>query len=270
MNKSPVFFLSHGAPDFALKPGTLGDTLRGIGGSLPRIEALLVVSAHWQSRDIRVMTTPEPDTIHDFNGFDPALYEIRYPAPGHPEAARAAAARLRQAGFTVTEDEKRGLDHGAWVPLLHLRRGADIPVFQVSLPVDADSHAAWRIGRALAHLRTQGIGIIGSGSMTHNLYEALGRTPHDPEYAEAFSQWVRDILRSKDVPALLDYRQQAPAAERSHPTEEHFLPLVVAAGASSEQEAARRIEGGIRYGVLAMDSYAWGLEADDTGRCRAA
>ena len=113
MTNAPVFFLSHGAPDFALDPGISGAHLRSIGQRLPELEALIVVSAHWQTGNIHVMTTPAPDTIHDFRGFDPALYDIRYPAPGHPEAARSAAKLLREAGFTVEEDARRGLDHGA-------------------------------------------------------------------------------------------------------------------------------------------------------------
>lgn len=262
MNKAPVFFLSHGAPDFALEPGVPGARLRSIGQRLPELEALIVVSAHWQTHDIHVMTTPKPDTIHDFRGFDPALYDIRYPAPGHPEAARSAAKLLRDAGFTVHEDARRGLDHGAWVPLLHLRPDADIPVIQVSLPVDADTRTALRMGQALAPLRRQGMAIVGSGSLTHNLYEALGHTPQAPEHAEAFGQWVRETLTSGNIEALVSYRQHAPAAERNHPTEEHFLPLLVAAGATEADEPVTSIDGEMRYGVLLMDSWAWGLAAE--------
>lgn len=256
---APVLFLSHGAPSFALEPGRLGTNLQRIGQDLTGMEAILVVSAHWQSRDVRVMTNPRPDTIHDFRGFDPKLHTLRYPAPGHPAGAAKAAGQLREAGFEVIEDNERGLDHGAWVPLLHLRPEADIPVFQVSLPMDADTGTAERMGRALAPLRREGIVIIGSGSLTHNLYEALGQTPHDADYALAFSSWIRDALAARRLDDLRDYRRLAPAAERSHPTEEHFLPLLVAAGAAGADEAVEIIPGEMSYGVLAMESYGWGI-----------
>lgn len=262
MKTAPAFFLSHGAPDFALHPGMLGEHLRRIGSTLRPLDAVLIVSAHWQTPNVQVMTAESPDTVHDFRGFDPALGTIQYPAPGDPENARAAAALLRLKGFQVSENPQRGRDHGAWVPLLHLLPEADIPVFQVSLPRHADTRTAFRMGRALAPLRRKGVAVIGSGSLTHNLYEALGQTPRDPEYAEAFSEWTRETLRSGDIAGLMDYRNRAPAAERSHPSEEHFLPLLVAAGAATPDEAAIRIPGDMTYGVLAMESYAWGLSTD--------
>jgi len=165
---------------------------------------------------------------------------------------------LESAGFAAEPDAGRGLDHGAWVPLRYLLPEANTPVFQVSMPRDFDTAGAWRMGRALAPLRAQGVAIVGSGSLTHNLYEVFHGGKEAP-YAQEFASWATRAVLGGDTDALLHYRAQAPSAERAHPTEEHFLPLVVAAGAATEGEQAQLLPGGMTYGVLAMDSYAWGL-----------
>ena len=271
MNNAPVFFISHGAPTFALEPGQLGPRLGDLGQRLSGASAILVVSPHWQTRNVSVMTTPKPGTVYDFGGFDPALYKLQYPAAGQPELAEEAVKLLREAGFAVDTDARRGLDHGAWVPLMHLRPQADVPVFQVSLPVSLDTAGALRLGRALAPLRKRGVVIVGSGSLTHNLYEFRQSASDVAPYAREFAAWTRDVVTQSEVERLVDYRKLAPHAERAHPTEEHFLPLLVTMGASATDEAAQLIEGGITYGVLAMDSYVWGLdETEATGAARQA
>lgn len=255
---APSLFISHGSPMFALEPGQLGPNLRALGQSLRDIAAVLVVSPHWQTRGVRIGTNAAPETIHDFGGFPPPLYQLQYPAPGAPTLAQDAAQLLAQAGFNVALDERRGLDHGAWVPLRYLFPQAEVPVFQVSLPHDIDAAGALRLGQALAPLRARGVLVVGSGSLTHNLYE-FRQAIRDPEYAQEFADWVRDMVAAHDVEALLDYRRRAPHAERAHPTEEHYLPLLVALGASTGTDAARLVEGGMTYGVLSMDSFAFGL-----------
>lgn len=220
--------------------------------------AILVVSPHWTTRGVRVASTPAPDTIHDFGGFPEPLYQLRYQVPGAPDWAARAVQLLESAGFAAELDAMRGLDHGAWVPLRYLLPEADTPVFQVSMPRDFDTAAAWRMGRALAPLRAQGVAIVGSGSLTHNLYE-VSHGGNEVPYAQAFASWTTQAVLGGDTDALLHYRAQAPSAERAHPTEEHFLPLLVAAGAATEGEQAQWLPGGVTYGVLAMDSYAWGL-----------
>ncbi|GAB3751325.1 class III extradiol ring-cleavage dioxygenase [Lysobacter olei] len=242
---------------FAVEPGQLGPSLRALGASLQDVRAVLVVSPHWQTRGVRVMTSARPETIHDFGGFPQVLYTLRYDVEGAPDVAMEAARRLGDAGFDVTLDAQRGLDHGAWVPLRHLRPEGDLPVFQVSLPHDIDAAGALRLGAALAPLRQQGVLIIGSGSLTHNLYE-FRQHIRDPEYAQQFADWVQDAVARHDVQGLVDYRQRAPHAQRAHPTEEHFLPLLVALGARQPSDVARFIEGGMTYEVLSMDSYLWG------------
>ena len=263
MTTAPSLFVSHGSPMFAVEPGLLGPRLGALGHSLQGVRAVLVVSPHWQTRGVRVMASPRPETIHDFGGFPPVLYTLRYDVDGAPDLATQAVKLLTQAGLEASIDEQRGLDHGAWVPMRHLRPQGDLPVFQVSLPHDIDAAGALRLGAALAPLREQGVLIIGSGSMTHNLYE-FRQHIEDPEYAQQFADWVRAAVERHDVEGLVDYRRRAPHAQRAHPTEEHYLPLLVALGASHADDAARFIEGGMTYGVLSMDSYLWGGTAAST------
>ena len=160
--------------------------------------------------------------------------------------------------------ERRGLDHGAWVPLLHLFPEAEVPVFQVSLPSRLDAPRAWAFGQALAPLAEDGVLIVGSGSLTHNLYEFRSSHGADEAYVSAFAGWVREAVEQGDNARLLRTLDDAPGARRAHPTAEHFWPLLVAAGAADAGAGtppATVIEGGIAHGVLAMDSYAFGLAA---------
>ena len=256
MNRAPALFVSHGSPMFAVEPGQLGPRLAALGRRLRGARAILVVSPHWQTRDVLVSTSSAPATLHDFGGFPEALYRLRYAAAGAPQLARQAATLLARAGFAVDEQE-RGLDHGAWVPLLHLRPQADIPVFQVSMPRDLDPEGALHLGAALRPLRDAGVVVVGSGSLTHNLHDFFGGAA-DAFHARAFAAWVREQVSARDTDALLGYRARAPFAARAHPTEEHFLPLLVAIGAGGYDEPLELVDGGFD-GVLSMDSFAWGL-----------
>jgi len=255
---APSLFVSHGAPTFALEPGILGPKLKELGAKLPDLAAVAVVSAHWQTSGVQVMRTPMPATIHDFGGFPQALYRLRYPAPGAPALAADASALLDAAGLDVSFDDERGLDHGVWVPLLHLLPEARVPVFQVSLPLAYDAEMALQLGKALKDLRRQGVLVMGSGSLTHNLREIGHTDPSNARYAFEFTAWVREHLKNKNRHALIDYRRQAPHALRAHPSEEHFLPLLVALGASDDGDAVDVIEGGMTYEVLSMESYIFG------------
>lgn len=260
MTTAPSLFISHGAPTFAIEPGRLGPRLQALGKQLSGVTAVLVVSPHWQTRDTRVMSTAAPETVHDFRGFPSALYDLQYPAAGHPRYAAEAGRLLTDAGFAGGMDERRGLDHGAWVPMRHLLPGADVPVFQVSMPHDLNTARAVAFGRALASIREQGVMIVGSGSLTHNLYEFRQSGSKAADYAIEFTQWIRQAVTRNDLERLVNYRQLAPHAERAHPTEEHFLPLLVALGARSDTEVVQILDGGIANCVLSMESYVWGLE----------
>ena len=264
-SKAPVFFISHGAPTFAIAPGILGPRLQALGGQLSDLKAVLVVSPHWQTREVKVMTTLKPETVHDFGGFPSRLYELQYPAAGQPEVAKEAARLLVEAGFTTGFDERRGRDHGAWVPLYYLLPKAQVPVFQVSMPATLSTLQAVNLGRALAPLREQGVMIIGSGSMTHNLYEFRQSGTQPEAYAQEFATWVRAAVLANAVDQLVNYRALAPHAERAHPTQEHFLPLLVALGAQAEDDAVQVVDGGITHGVLSMESYAWGMPQQVSG-----
>jgi 4,5-DOPA dioxygenase extradiol len=264
--KAPVLFVSHGAPTFAIEPGLLGPELERLGRRTAAIEAVLVISPHWQTRNVAVMATPEPETMHDFGGFAPELYRLRYAAAGKPEIAARAALLLQRAGFEATLDHTRGLDHGAWVPLRHMYPDASTPVFQVSMPRDLDPEGAFQLGRALAPLRESGVLVVGSGSLTHNLYEFAARTSTSAQYAEEFARWVREAVVRKDTDTLISYRSEAPHARRAHPTEEHFLPLLVALGAASDADDVIAIDGGVTHGVLSMDSFTWGVGVSDITR----
>ncbi|HEY2678705.1 MAG TPA: class III extradiol ring-cleavage dioxygenase [Steroidobacteraceae bacterium] len=262
MIRAPALFVSHGAPTFALQPGLLGPKLTQLGEQLPDLRAIAVVSAHWQSAGVRVMRTSTPETIHDFGGFPAELYRLQYGAPGSPELAAEAADLLGAAGFSATFDDRRGLDHGAWVPLRYLKPLAGTPVFQVSMPLDLDAPRALKLGAALAPLRRKGVLVMGSGSLTHNLGEieppdSRGVQTRGEQYALAFTAWIRRHIQERDIEALLDYRRRAPHAARAHPSEEHFLPLLVALGASDFQDEVLVIEGGVTYGVLSMESYVF-------------
>ena len=260
---APVLFISHGAPTFALEPGVLGPALQALGAQLGAIRAVLVVSPHWQTRSaVTVMTTLKPETVHDFGGFPAALYHLQYPAVGSPDIAQEAARLLTAAGFATELDARRGLDHGAWVPLMHLLPRADVPVFQVSMPVQLTTQQALQMGQALAGLRQQGVLIVASGSMTHNLYEIEPPASPARAYATEFAQWVQTAVLANAVQPLVHYRREAPHAERAHPTEEHFLPLLVALGAQEAGDHATLIPGGMTHGVLSMDSYLWQAHAN--------
>ncbi len=258
MTRLPTLFVSHGAPTFALAPGLSGPQLTALGARLPRPEAVLIVSPHWTTQNVRVGAVAEPETIHDFGGFPPALYQLTYPAPGDPAMAARTLQVLEAAGWPVMQDTGRGLDHGAWVPMRYLYPAADVPVFQVSMPRALDAQTAYLMGRSLAVLAEEGVLIVGSGSLTHNLYEFRSGDSAEPAYAREFVDWVRDAVQTNDRDRLLHTLSRAPHAQRAHPTPEHFLPLLVAYGASDESGDHQVLDGGFAHGVLAMESYVFG------------
>lgn len=257
MNRLPALFVSHGAPTLALEPGPTRGFLAQLGATIGRPRAILSISAHWETAMPAVSTTLQPETIHDFYGFPEALYAMRYPAPGAPELAKQAVQLLAASGLGATTDEQRGLDHGAWVPLMLMYPEAGIPVTQLAVQTSLGSAHHWRLGEALRPLRDQGVLIIGSGSVTHNLGE-FGRHRYDsppPPWVSAFNDWLHMTVESSDREALIDYRTRAPQAVRNHPTEEHLLPLLVAAGAATPGSRPQRLHAAYTYGVIGMDAY---------------
>lgn len=260
MSKAPSFFISHGAPMFAIEPDGLSDYLTRLAASLSNINAVLVISPHWQTRDLCVMGTFQPTTIHDFSGFPEVLYTLQYPAKGSPEYAEVLIKSMAEHGIQVRLDASRGLDHGAWVPLIYLLPQADVPVFQLSMPVHLNAESALQLGAALRALRDRGVLILGSGGFTHNLYEIAPKDAVPESYVKLFGDWMREAVIKRDFERLANYRQLAPYATRAHPTDEHLLPLMVALGASFDDEELHIERGDIYYGMLSMESYFWGIK----------
>lgn len=264
----PTLFLSHGSPMHALGDSRASRGWRELAARLPRPRAILMASAHWESELPMVSTAAKPETIHDFGGFPEPLYQIRYAAPGAPAVAEAALVALKRAGFTASAVAGRGLDHGAWVPLLHLVPNADVPVAQISVQTQFDAAHHLRLGRALAPLARAGVQIIGSGHLTHNLREFMAAFHRhrgnggdaDPQEAPAayvveFADWIAKVLERGDDSALANWLTLAPHARRAHPSDEHFLPLPFAYGAAGEKPRVERIDLGVEGGVLAMDAF---------------
>jgi 4,5-DOPA dioxygenase extradiol len=234
--------------------------LQELGTALPRPKAILVVSAHWQTAGgPAVSLAAEPETIHDFGGFPRALFDIVYPAPGAPGIGARAAALLEETGYQPGRSMERGLDHGAWVPLMLMYPDASIPVTQLSLVHGATPADSERLGKALAPLRSEGVLVVGSGSLTHNLYEFRGQDidAPAPEWVSQFEGWMTGRLQTGDRDALLDYRRRAPFAVQNHPTDEHLLPLYVAMGAAGDGAQATRLHASVEHGILAMDAYSF-------------
>lgn len=255
----PVLFVSHGAPTFALESGTSGPALHAWAQALRQrfdLRAVVIMSPHWQARKPTVMATQSPKTWHDFGGFAPALYALQYPATGSPAVAREVLTLLGRAGIAAEPDDTRPLDHGAWVPLLHMFPKADVPVVQVALPQGYGPTEVFALGAAMHSLRESGVLVIGSGSMTHNLGEFSGSDTPTAPYVDAFSRWIEAALVRGDTQALLAYRAAAPHALRAHPTEDHFLPLFFALGAAGVAARPTYLSREVMYGMLAMDSFA--------------
>jgi len=246
----------------AVQPGVAGRAWTALGNTLPRPRAILIASAHWETSVPMLTGNPKPQTIHDFGGFPPELYQQRYPSAGAPELAAQAVSLLKRADITAGIDGCRGLDHGAWVPLKWMYPQHDIPVVQLSVQPELGAAHHLRLGRALAPLRSDDVLIIGSGHTTHNLRDWMSNPRRDEplRYVEAFSTWLYDHLQAHDADAVSAYRERAPDAVRAHPTEEHFLPLFVAWGAGGTNAPVERVLRGYEGGAMSLDSYLFDAE----------
>lgn len=261
----PALFVSHGAPTLPLTNAPARRFLAELPSLLrERPKAILVISAHWETRAPTVNAVVVNDTIHDFYGFPASLYALRYPAPGAPALVERVGDLLAASGLPTRLDERRGLDHGAWVPLMQMYPQADVPVVQLSLQSHLGPAHHLQVGQALAPLRDEGVLVIGSGSFTHDLSsfgryrDAIGAP--EPEWVAEFADWMDDALTHDRRADLLAYRRLAPHADRNHPTEEHLLPLYVAMGAGQEVGCTKRLHASTTHGVLRMDVYAFGTE----------
>lgn len=281
IRRFPSLFLSHGSPMTALEAHETGPFWQQLGRSLEarhgRPKAILIISAHTAARQPVLLAGPRHEAIYDFGGFDPRLRSLRYDAPGAPALALEVQALAAQAGITVHSLPQGGLDHGIWVPLRAMYPGADIPVLPLAFVPSQSPSQQFALGEALQSLtETQGVLVIGSGSLTHNLglVFAGGQmppidAPELPASAE-FREWWEARSLARDWQALLDYRQQAPHAVDMHPSDEHLLPWFVAAGAAGRTHAPQRIHSALTYGSLGMDAYAFGPEAQGLAEALAA
>ena len=254
----PTLFLSHGSPMMPFEDIAARGFIASLGQSLTRPRAILLVSAHWDS-DVPTLTAGEKlDTIHDFYGFPPALYALTYPAHGAPDLAEAIADTLGDAGLRAHTDATRGLDHGAWIPLMLMYPQADIPVMQLSIQSRLGPGHHLQLGRALAALRQQNILVIASGGFTHNL-RALNRQGGDeaPQWATDFADWMHQAIMAGRTCDLVSYRRLAPHAAMAHPTDEHLLPLFVALGAAGADAKPERLHTSTTLGALRLDAYAF-------------
>ena len=271
MNTLPAIFVSHGSPMIALQPGETGAFLERLGPAIDvrfgRPKAIVAVSAHTTARQPVVLAAGQHEAIYDFGNFDPALFTLRYDAPGSPELAARVTTLLTQAGVPALSVPQGGLDHGNWTALRYLYPQADIPVVPVAFVPSQNPAAQFALGRALAPLTAEGVLVLGSGSMTHNLRRVFASGMHDrPGQAEipeslAFRNWFLGHAQALDWDALFDYRRQAPHAADMHPTDEHLLPWYAAAGAGGKTDVPQRLHSSVTFGSLGMDAYAFGPAA---------
>lgn len=270
MKRLPTLFLSHGSPMTALEPREAGAWWSRLGPAIDatfgRPQAVLAVSAHSLTREPVLLAAPRHEAVYDFGGFDPQLYTLRYDAPGAPALATRVQALLAAAGLPSHRVEQGGLDHGIWVPLRSMWPDASVPVLPLAWPPNWAPAQLHALGQALAPLADEGVLVVGSGSITHNLQRVFSQgrmvvdRPATPE-STAFRQWFESRTEAADWPALFDYRAQAPHAALMHPSDEHLLPFYVAAGAAGAGAAGRRVHDSLTYGDLGMDAYAFGPAA---------
>jgi 4,5-DOPA dioxygenase extradiol len=249
----PAIFVSHGAPTLPFDDVPARDFLRGLGKELGRPKAIVAVSAHWDTDMPAASAPPVNDTIHDFRGFPQALYALNYPAPSDGLLAREISGLLN--GLAARVDGSRGLDHGAWVPLMLMYPEADIPVVQLSVQSGRGVAHHIALGRKLAPLRQDNVLVLGSGGFVHNLGQIAPPGSPEPQWSKDFSAWMHDRLMAGDEEALGDYGARAPHAVLAHPSEEHLMPLLVAYGAGA---TAERLHSSATFGSLRMDAYSFG------------
>jgi 4,5-DOPA dioxygenase extradiol len=238
------------------------DFLAGYGRELGKPKAILIATAHFETRRPVLTADEKPEMIYDFGGFPRPLYEMQYPAPGMPDLAVRAARMLGEQGIPAVPVVGRGYDHGTWVPLKLMYPDADVPVVQLSIQPGAGAAHHIAMGRALAPLREEGVLVVGSGSMTHNLRE-LARGGREmeaptPDWVSEFGNWMHERIEAGAIDDVAAWETRAPHAQRNHPSDDHFLPLPFAMGAAGKDARGRRVHTSCEYGVLMMDCYAWG------------
>jgi len=254
----PTLFVPHGAPTFALRPGSAGASLVALAQKIDRPKAIVVLSPHWETREPTVGSADELETIYDFSGFPSELYTLKYPAHSDAGLVQQVVDCLKAAGYAPRIDAHRGLDHGAWVPLRMMYPAADISVIPLSIKADGGAAYHFALGQALKPLSDQGFLIMATGSITHNLRDymlCVRNGLSTPDYVTRFADWVDHQLQTGNMIALIDYRKTASDALQAHPTEDHFMPFFVALGAAGDKPRSQRFYAGVDDLVIAMDGY---------------
>ncbi len=262
MTAIPTLFVSHGGPDIVTNGSSAGHFLRELSQHFPKPKAIVINSAHFETQGPAIVADPAPGMIYDFGGFAPELYEMDYPAPGSPGIAANVVTLLQDAGFKPSVVAKRGYDHGTWTPLKLAYPDADIPVVQVSIDAGRDAHYHYSLGRALAPLRNEGLLLMGSGHITHNLRAIFGvlrgnvvTDPGMTEKVSAFTGWFADRLETGCLEPILNWKEEAPFVSENHPTDEHLMPLFFAYGAAGEGARGQRLHSSVQNGFFAFDFY---------------
>ena len=231
----PTVFISHGPPTLLLENIPAREFLKDLGKTYRNVDAVLCISAHWMTSKPTVNAMEENDTIHDFYGFPPELYQVEYPALGAPELAQRTANLINNSDLPCEIDYTRGLDHGAWVPAMLMFPDLDVPVFQLSIQQNMDTDAHYRLGRAVESLRHEGVLILGSGGAVHPLgYAPLSPGAITDQWAQEFDSWLTESVIQGDSSAILNYSTVAPYPERAHPYPDHYMPLITTMGAAGE------------------------------------
>lgn len=254
--KMPVLFIGHGHPMNALFDNTFTQTLQQIGKTIPKPNAIMVVSAHWQTSGTYVSVNPAPQTIYDFGGFDEKLFQVKYEPAGHPALAREVIRELS----LVQEDHEMGLDHGAWTVLKFIFPQADIPVFQLSIDYTQSPARHFELAKALKRMREKGVLIVGSGNIVHNLrrvdYHNINAKTQD--WAVEFDEIVKHKLNERNFAALIDYKKLGSSALLSIPTEDHYIPMIYTLGLTSENENLSYLYEGFQFANISMRCFKIG------------
>lgn len=259
-SRMPVVFAGHGSPMNAIEDNQWSKGFRELGVTLPRPKAILAISAHWYTRGTYLTEQEAPKTIHDFGGFSPALYEVQYPAKGNPSLAKSVGALIDPKRRSLRSDW--GYDHGTWSVLRWMYPEADVPVIQLSIDRRQRIPVHFEIGRSLRQLREEGVLIIGSGNVVHNLGDAISRMHsrdmNTPAWARDFDDSVKKATRQRDTSALLSLATETESGRMSHPSPDHWLPYIYALGATDEQDEIRFTSESFDMGSISMRNVVWG------------
>ena len=255
--KSSTLFISHGAPDLIIRETFAGNFFKELSNKFTKPSAIIVFSAHYETDNLEITGNLQLKTIHDFGGFPQELYKMHYDANGFPELALEIKNLFEEMNFSATINPKRGLDHGAWIPLKLIYPNADIPIIQISLQPLEDAIYQYKIGRIISHLKEKNILIIGSGSLTHNLAMAFqNKEKPTPIWVEKFIEAIYKTLQNQDIGSIINW-YNLEYAQENHPSPEHFIPLLIALGAVGGEFRAERLHHSYDYSVLAMDCYVF-------------